>query len=143
MKITRTTMELDALFSDKEMQERYFTNAYWLPTLPDVEGTYERYLKTIEKSREWKGEEYGDLVIASERLKTIDGEMLLFSFPVEELYEIAIVSREGSLDSFQIQSVTNGTLVSGYRELTISETGRALTRIGYFNPKRCEYSIEY
>lgn len=136
-------MELDALFSDKEMQERYFMNAYWLPTLPDAEGTYERYLKTIEKSREWKGEEYGHLVIASEVLRTDDGEMLLFSFPVEELFEIAIVSRKGSLDSFQIQSVTNDTLVSGYRELTISETGRALTRIGYFNPKRCEYSIKY
>ena len=103
MKITRTTMELDTLFSDKEMQERYFTNAYWLPTLPDVEGTYERYLKTIEKSREWKGEEYGHLVIASERLKTIDGEMLLFSFPVEELYaKMGLIDGNGAIGIFTI-----------------------------------------
>ena len=139
--IERTKIEPGPFLEDKELQEHFHIEAYWLPLLPQVSGTMERYDAAIASSRPYDGNGQGHLVIASPSFKDDRHEMLLFSFPVDELYAISIVHMRNRPDALQIQSVQKGTLVGGYREFTVSESGMASTRVGYFRAKTNDYHL--
>ena len=74
-------------------------------------------------------------------MRDAQGEMLLFSFLIEELYGINYLTSPETDDAIQIQSVQNGTIVGGYRELTVSENGRASTKVGYFKSTTNSYHL--
>ena len=85
--------------------------------------------------------EDGVLTVRSDLLKDKDGEELHFTFPVEEILRILLLSSPGRAQVLQIQSVEQGTIISGYRELTVSATGRAMTKVGFWSRTHHDYSI--
>ena len=137
--VKRKSIGLGSLLEDGELQKRFHIEAYWLPELPKVSGVTERYEAAASSSRPYDGNGQGHLVIASPALRDDRYEMLLFSFPVDELYGISILSTKSGIDAIQIQSVQKGTIISGYRELTAAENGLASTRVGYFKPRINRY----
>ena len=85
--------------------------------------------------------EDGQLAVRSDLLKDKDGEELHFIFPLEEILRILLLSSPGRAQVLQIQSVEQGTIISGYRELTVSATGRAMTKVGFWSRTHHDYSI--
>lgn len=85
--------------------------------------------------------EDGQLAVRSPLLRDKDGEDLYFTFPVEEILRILLISSPGRAQVLQIQSVEQGTIISGYRELTVSATGRAMTKVGFWSRTHHDYSI--
>lgn len=141
MKINRRKIELELFLKDKELQDRFHIEAYWMPVLPKVDGSEERYKILSASQATWEGEESGHLIIASPLMRDAQGEMLLFSFLIEELYGINYLTSPETDDAIQIQSVQNGTIARGYRELTVSENGRASTKVGYFKSTTNSYHL--
>lgn len=137
----RRKVELEAFLADDDLHKRFRIDTCWLPELPRITDTQERYDAAMASCRPYDGGSSGHLVIASPLLRTERNEMLLFSFPVSEIYGVSLVAPDGGACMLQIQSVQKGTIIGGYRELTISEDGRALTRVGYFRPNCTSYSI--
>lgn len=137
----RRKIELKAFLVDEDMHKRFRIDACWLSELPRITGTQERYDAAMASCRPYDDGGSGHLVIASPLLRNERNEMLLFSFPVSEIYGVNLVTPNGGACMLQIQSVQKGTIIGGYRELTISEDGRALTRVGYFHPDCTSYRI--
>lgn len=129
--VSRRDVTLEELLGDERLQKRFHIEAYWLPELPHVGSAAARYDAARSSSRPFSGDG-GHLVIASPDLTDEGGQMLVFSFPVEELYGIRILSAPGRTDALQILSVIPGTLVDGYRELMASTVGKVTTTTGFF-----------
>lgn len=114
MKIDKQTISLEELVAGKPIQVRF------------------RIDVAVEDDQ---------LAVRSPLLRDKDGEDLYFTFPVEEILRILLLSSPGRAQVLQIQSVEQGTIISGYRELTVSATGRAMTKVGFWSRTHHEYSI--
>lgn len=139
MDITRNRIGMENLLGG--IAEEYGLNAAWTESDPEriSDAPYGRLMAAMRDSEKWNGEKRGYLTIGSTAFRDVrDGSILSATFPVEQIHEMAILKSEGRADALQIQSVRSG-LVEGYRELTVSKSGEASWRLGFFSPKRRLY----
>lgn len=139
MDITRDSISMKSLLSG--IAEEYGLSAAWTETDPEriSDAPYGRLMAAMRDSAEWDGSVRGYLTVGSVSFRDIkDKSILSATFPVEQIHEIAILRSDGRADAIQIQSVRSG-LLEGYRELTVSKSGDASWRLGFFSPKKRIY----
>lgn len=139
MDITRDSISMESLL--RGIAEEYGLSAAWTETDPEriSDAPYGRLMAAMRDSAAWDGSMHGYLTVGSVSFRDIkDKSILSATFPVEQIHEIAILRSEGRADAIQIQSVRSG-LLEGYRELTVSKSGDASWRLGFFSPKKRIY----
>lgn len=81
------------------------------------------------------------LTISSRQIKDKEGRELCYSFPIDDQLFINLLSRQGGSQAIQVQSVQKGTMVSGYRELTVSADGSTATKEGLLSRQYHRYGL--